>query len=94
MSDTDFMTESFCENWVLQLDRDDKVSLALFLSFQLAKHFDCGETKAAEVAGVMVGRSDKPVREWSYFFDNDGSIPDSAQGRGMRDQVLFCIMRL
>ena len=36
VSDTDFMTESFCENWVLQLDRDDKVSLALFLSFQLA----------------------------------------------------------
>ena len=46
-SDDDFVSESFCENWVLQLSRDDKVSLALFLTFQLSKYFDCGTTRAA-----------------------------------------------
>ena len=28
------------------------------------KHFDLAETKATERAGMMVGRSDKTVREW------------------------------
>ena len=59
-SDDDYMIENFCEDWVLQLDRDDKVSLALFLSF---RHLGCGETRAAELAGVMVGWSDKTVRQ-------------------------------
>ena len=37
-SDNDFLVEKFCEDWVLQLDRDDKVSLGVFLCFQLSKH--------------------------------------------------------
>lgn len=79
--------ENFCEDWVLQLDRDDKVSLGLFLSFQLSKHFGCGETKAAELAGVMVGRSDRTIREWRS--SNDGCIPDSSQGRYERSGVVW-----
>ena len=83
------MVDTFCEDWVLQLDRDDKVSLALFLCFQLSKHLGCGETRAAELAGVMVGRSDRSVREWrSEFFSNGGCIPDSAQGRYERSGVV------
>ena len=54
-SDEEFLVESFCENWVLQLGRDDKVSLGLFLAFQLSEHFDCGEARAAELAGLMIG---------------------------------------
>ena len=73
-----FLVEKFCEDWVLQLDRDDKVSLGVFLCFQLSKHVGLGETKAAELAGAMIGRS---VREWrSAFFRNDGCIPESEQG--------------
>ena len=34
-SDTDYMIESFCKDWISHLDRDDVVSLGLFLSFQL-----------------------------------------------------------
>ena len=33
------------------------MSLGLFLSFQLFKHLNVGETKAAEIAGLMIGRS-------------------------------------
>ena len=55
-SDLDHLQESF---WIPHLERDDRVLLGLFLCFQLWKHFDLGETKAAELAGMMVGRSDK-----------------------------------
>ena len=35
--DTDHTMESFCENWVTHLTRDGRISLGLFLSFQLSK---------------------------------------------------------
>ena len=85
------VSESFCENWVLQLSRDDKVFLALFLTFQLSNYFDCGTTRAAELAGTMVGRSDRVVREWrSQFFSNGGCIPESEQGKYERSGVVWC----
>ena len=70
-SDTDHVFKTFCEDWVCQLGRDDKVSLGLFLSFQLTQYFELGATKAAELAGLMIGKSDKTDRGWrSYFFEN------------------------
>ena len=57
-SDGDYMVEKFCENWNSHLDRDNLVSLDLFLSFQLAKHLNIGNTKAAELASVMMNKSD------------------------------------
>lgn len=63
MSDTDYMVATFCEDWISHLDRDDRVSLSLFLCFRLARYLDIGETKAAELGGMMVGKSDKTVRE-------------------------------
>ena len=38
-SDTNFVVDSFCEDWVCHLERDDRVSLGLFLCFQLSKQF-------------------------------------------------------
>ena len=55
--DTDYIVDNFCEEWVLQLNRDDKVSLGLFLAFQLHKHLSIGATKAAELAAIMTGKS-------------------------------------
>ena len=75
LSDTDYVAENFCEDWVSHLSRDDCVSLSLFLCFQPSKHLEQGETRAVELAGVMVGKSDKTVREWrKQFFENDGTI--------------------
>lgn len=89
-SDVDHIVDSFCEDWVLQLDRDDRVSLGLFLCFQLTKHLDVGATKAAELAGLMVGKSDKTVRDWrKHFLENDGQIPDNQQGKYQRSGVLW-----
>ena len=63
VSDTDYMAETFCEDWASHLSRDDRVSLSLFLCFQLSKHIELGETRAAELARVNVGKSDKTVQE-------------------------------
>ena len=89
-SDTDHMVESFCENWVLHLERDDRVSLGLFLSFQLVRQLNLGETQAAELAGLMIDKSDRTLREWrSQFFENGGEIPEGKQGKYQRSGVLW-----
>lgn len=36
-SDQDHLIENFCEDWVLQLDSDDKVSLGLFFGISVGK---------------------------------------------------------
>ena len=53
-SDCEHMIERFCEDWVAKFDRDDLVSLALFLYFQLTSHLNVGETKAAELVSIMI----------------------------------------
>ena len=80
ISDTDYIAETFCEDWVSHLSRDDCVSFSLFLCFQLTIHSGFAETKTAELAGMMVGKCDKTVRKWKMFFENDGVIPESEQG--------------
>ena len=63
-SDSDHMIVSFCEDWISHLDRDDVVSLGLFLSFQLANFLGLGKTEAAELASsFMMNRSEKTIRE-------------------------------
>jgi len=57
------------------------VSLGLFICFQLTKHFKLGETKAAELAGIMTGISDKAIQEWRVHFTQNGEILESKQGK-------------
>lgn len=51
----------FCDDWVLQLDKDDRVGLGLFLCFQLRKALAFGDTKAAKYAALMIGRNEQRV---------------------------------
>lgn len=89
-SDADHIAETFCEEWVSELDRDDRVALGLFLCFQMTRHLDIKETRAAELAGMMIEKSDKTVREWrKQFFENDAVIPESKQGKYQRSGVLW-----
>lgn len=87
--DKDHMTDAFCEEWATHLDRDDRVFLDLFLYFQLTKVLSMGETKAAEVAGMMIGKSDRTIREWRAHFFENGEIPESQQGKYQRSGVLW-----
>ena len=84
--DKDHMTDKFCEEWATHLDRDDRVSLGLFLYFQLT---NMGETKAAEVAGIMIGKSERTIREWRSYFIENGEIPECKQGKYQRTGVLW-----
>ena len=71
-------------------DTEDRVSLGLFLSFQLTNLLGKGETEAAELAGLMVGKCEKTIRDWkSAFLDNGGSVEESKQGRYQRSGVLW-----
>ena len=89
-SDTALQLESFCENWMLQLDRDDRLSLGIFLVYNLKVHMGKGETEAAELAGMMVGRSERTIHDWqSRFIANDFILPDSKQGQYQRSGVLW-----
>lgn len=61
--DKEHSIESSCEDWVTSLSWEDRASLGLFISFQLTKVMQKRETDATELAGMMVGKSDKTIRE-------------------------------
>ena len=46
-------------------------------------------TKAAEYTGIMLGKYDRTVRLWKADFRDNGSIPDSKQGRYQRSGILW-----
>ena len=56
--------EDFCEEWVTHLDREDRTALGIFLYVQMKTFLAKGETEAAELAGIVTGRSDKSIRDW------------------------------
>ena len=87
-SDTDHIVETF---WVCHLDMDDRVSLGLFLCFQLSKYSQLGETKAAELSGMMIGKSDRAIQEWRAYF-NDYPREQAGEIR-TNDLELFGIMK-
>ena len=67
-SDTQHQIETFCEEWVTQLSRDDRYALGVFLQYHLRETVGKSETEAAELAGLMIGRSDRTVRDWKTQF--------------------------
>lgn len=89
-TDKQHIMETFCEEWITSLDWEDRASLGLFLSFQLNSLLHKGETEAAELAGLMIGKSDRTVREWkANFHESGGKIPESKQGDYQRTGVLW-----
>lgn len=79
----------------MQLERDDRVSLGLFLCFQLSQQLEVGDTRASELAGLMIGKSDRTIREWrTHFLGHDGEIPENKQGMYQRSGVLWTSERL
>ena len=63
-SDSKHISESFRDDWVAQLEWEDRTSLGLFLCFQLTSLLVKHEPEAAELAGMMIRKSDKRTREW------------------------------
>ena len=81
--------EEFVEEWVLSLSRDNVVALSLFLCYNLEKLVGFSSTNAAEYASIMLGKSDRTIRQWKADFLELGDIPDSQQGRHQRSGILW-----
>ena len=89
-SDSNFMSEKFCEEWLAQLSWIDRTSMGLFLSFQLTTLLCVSKYRAAELAGILVGKSTNAIIEWQEsFFNNDGTVIDHGQGCYQRCGVLW-----
>jgi len=89
-SDTHHQSETFYEEWVVQLSRDDKYLLAMFLQCHLCKIIGKGDTEASELAGLMIGKSDRTIRAWrDKFYNNNCKIPNSEQGCYQHSGVLW-----
>ena len=88
--DDNVSADMFCEDFVLLLDSDQRRSLGIFLSFQLEKHSILGSTKAAELAGMMTGRSDKSIRAWKSMFFENGEVPLTACRENIKAVVFSC----
>ena len=81
--------ELFLEEWASSLDRDDKISLGLFLAYNLEYALNFTATNACEYAAMMMGKSERTIRQWRADFLASGEIPENKQGRYQRCGVLW-----
>ena len=79
----------FAEDWVLSLDRDNVVSLSLFLMYNLVSLMNFTFTNAAEYVGIMLNKSERTVRQWHSDFREYGCVVDSKQGTYQRTGILW-----
>ena len=89
-SDSGYLVEEFCEEWLTQLLWEDRIALGLFLVFQLQSILKKKRIEAAELAGMMIGKSTNTTLTWiQSFFENEGKIKDHRQGHYQRPGILW-----
>ena len=88
-SDPSLKLEQFVEEWVLSLDRDDKIALGLFLTYNLQHTLNFTATRSAEYAAIMMGKSERTIRQWRTDFLANGEIIQNKQGRYQRQGILW-----
>lgn len=86
--------EQFVEEWVFTLDKNDKISLGLFLAYNLQNVLNFTATKACEHAALMMGKSERTIRQWRADFMTSGEIPENKQGRYQRHGLLWSLEEL
>ena len=80
----------FVDEWIQVLDKEEMVSVAMFLCYHLVSMFSFTETKAAEYAATMLNKNERTVRRWrNAVVSNDGVMPESKHGRHQRIGVLW-----
>ena len=88
--DMEAKINQFAKEWVESLNRDDTMALTMFLYSFLVFRFQFTLSNSAKLIGELLGYSDRTVREWrSIFVTNDGSFPESEQGKYQRSGVLW-----
>ena len=89
-SNTHHLLDTFCEEWVAQVSLEDRILLGIFVQYQLLTVLQKGETEFAELAALMIGKSDRTIRDWkAQFLENVCEIPDNKQGHYQRSGVLW-----
>ena len=76
--------EKFAEEWLVTLDREDRISLGLFLSHHLKQLFNFTLSNAVEYAALITDRSQRALFQWRRDFLANGKVPDSKQGKYQR----------
>ena len=79
----------FVEDWVSTLDRENTISLALFLTYNLTSLLNLSYTKAAEYSGIMINKSERTVRQWHFDFRENSAILDGKQVRYQCSGILW-----
>jgi len=88
--DMEAVIHGFAQEWVESLNRDDVMTLSMFLHLLLVFRLHFSLTDSAVMIGDLLGYSDRTVREWrSAFVNNNGSFPDSDQGTYQQSGVLW-----
>ena len=78
------------EQWTSSLSRDNLQSLAMTLHYALVVINGAKQTSAANQIADIIGKNERTVRGWKHsFFHNDGTFPDSQQGKYQRQGVLW-----
>ena len=85
----DLKLEQYVEDWVLSLDYEDRVSLGLFLSFHFQHLLNFTQYHAADYAAIMMGKSERTIRQWLLDFKEAGEIPGNKQGHYLRTGLLW-----
>ena len=75
----------------ITLDRENTISLSLFLTFHLERMLNFSQTNSAELVSIMLGKSDRTIRQWRSEFNKGGEIPENRQGRYQRSGVCRCL---
>ena len=89
-SDMEAKINQFAKEWAESLNSDDTMALTMFLYSFLVFRFHFTLSNSAKLVSELLGYSDRTIREWrSIFISNEGSFPESEQGKYQRSGVLW-----
>ena len=88
--DNDELIEVYACEWMAGLDRDDLMSLTITFHHLLVSKLKLKLTDASKLIAELTGKGERTNRLWrAQFIANEGSFPDSLQGKYQRSGVLW-----
>ena len=85
----EFIPEEFYKEWMSCQNKYTIKIMALILMDTFRTCFRLTDVRAAEEAGLVVGYSERSIREWhKEFYENEGEFGESLKGKHCRPYVL------
>lgn len=80
----------YADEWMAGLDRDDLMALTITLHHLLVSKLKLRLTDTSKLISELTGKGERTIRLWrAQFVANEGSFPDSLQGKYQRSGVLW-----